>query len=297
MSTNKTTNNSKKNNKSMWGEFSLLSTGMLVALVALCVLSTIFYIYMSMSTPKKVVVTDSAGIFTKDEEKELEAAAKKLSKAKDINVVIITTRDKNDDLKNKFSRYTDSDEDCNQFAKDYYDSKCVTHQLRDNSGICILVDLTIDEPGMRYFRMYTNGTAYFAVSNDECDSIFRRYKSQLSEEEYFDAISSVLGDLNHYSFSSFGFVTFICLILPMGFALIVCGIALRKGKLDPAPKYKEYLEGTDQVKSEEEFLRQKVVVTYDSDSSSGGGGGFSGGGGGFSGGGGGGHSGGGGGRF
>ena len=101
MSTNKTTNNSKKNNKSMWGEFSLLSTGMLVALVALCVLSTIFYIYMSMSTPKKVVVTDSAGIFTKDEEKELEAAAKKLSMAKDINVVIITTRDKNDDLKNK----------------------------------------------------------------------------------------------------------------------------------------------------------------------------------------------------
>ncbi len=287
--------NKAKNKKSMWGEFSLLSSGMLAGLIALCILSVIFYAYMSASTPKKVVVTDNAGIFTKAEENELETAAKRLSKSKDINVVIITTRDKNEDLKQRFGRYTDSDEDCNQFAKDYYDSKCVTHQLRDNSGICILIDLTIDEPGMRYFRMYTNGTAYFAVSNEECDRIFRTYKSELTEGQYFDALSNVLRDLKNYDFSSLGFVTFICLIVPMIITLIACSIVLRKGKLDPAPKYKEYLEGTQNVDTKESFLRQKVVVTYDS-SSSGGGGGFSGGGGGgFSGGGG--HSGGGGGRF
>ena len=280
----------------MFGEFSLLSTGMLIGLIALCVLSMVFYVYMSMSTPKKVVVDDNAGIFTKQEIKTLETAAKKLSKSKDINVVIVTTRDKNADLKG--GRYTDSDEDCNQFAKDYYDSKCVTHQLRDNSGICILIDLTIDEPGMRYFRMYTNGTAYFAVSNEECDSIFRSYKAELTAGEYSEALNLVFDRLHHYSFSSLAFVTFICLILPMLFAFIISFLSLRKGKLDPAPQYKEYLEGTNQVESNENFLKQKVVVTYDSDSSSGGGGFSGGGGGGFSGGGGGGgHSGGGGGRF
>ena len=159
---------------------------------------------------------------------------------------------------------------------------------------------------MRYFRMFTNGTAYFAVSNDECDSIFRRYKAQLSDEKYFDSIAGVLQDLKRYDFNSFGFVTLICLGIPFGIALLITLAGLRKGRLDAAPKYKEYLEGATDVAATEKFLRQKVVVHYDSDSSGGGGGGFSsggfsgggGGGGGFSGGGGGGgHSGGGGGRF
>ena len=111
-SNNSSGKNVKKEKRSMWGEFSLLSTGMLTGLIVLCVLSIALYVYMSVPTQKKVVITDNAGIFSKSEEKDLEAAAKKLSKEKNINVVVITTRDKNSDLKNKYSKYTDSDEDC-----------------------------------------------------------------------------------------------------------------------------------------------------------------------------------------
>ncbi|SCW69744.1 Uncharacterized membrane protein YgcG, contains a TPM-fold domain [Ruminococcaceae bacterium YRB3002] len=284
---------SKKDNlkRSMFGEFSLLSGGMLAGVIALCVLSIALYIYLSLPISKKVVVDDKADIFSSSELDDIEAAAKKLSKAKDINVVLITTRDKNHDLKSSY-KYSDSDEDCNKFAHDYYYDKAAPHKLRDNSGICILVDLSIDEPGMRYFRLFTNGTAYYAVSNEDCDRIFRNYRGELAECEYYTAISGVLKDLGKYSFTSYGFVTFFCLIGPALLALLICFAGLRKGKLDKAPQYKEYLSESEGVQANENFLRQKVVVTYDSDSSSGGGG-FSGGGGG----GGGGHSGGGGGRF
>jgi len=287
----------------MWGEFSLLSTGMTIALAVLCIVSIGLYIYMSIPPAKKVIVEDNAKTFTADQIAELEQAAKRLSKAKDINVVIVTTRDKNNDIDgSKF--YTNSDADCNQFAADYYKYYCAKNTLRDNSGICILIDLEIDEPGMRYFRLFTNGSAYFAVSNSECDRIFRTYKQQLSDGDYSGAIVNVLAKLDDYSFSGFGYVTLLCIGIPIFFAAIVCLIALRKGKLDAAPKYKEYLEGATGTEATETFLRQRVVVTYHSDSSSGGGGGgYHGGGGGHSGGGGGhsggggGHSGGGGGRF
>lgn len=297
-------NNSKKPvKKSMWGEFTLMSTGMTIAIAVLCLVSIGLYIFMSVPPAKKVVIDDHANTFTADEIAELEAAAKELQKAKDINVVIVTTRNKNGDIKGS-RHYTNSDGDCNQFAADYYKDKCAKNTLRDNSGICILIDLEIDEPGMRYFRLFTNGSAYFAVSNSECDRIFRTYKQQLSDGDYSGAIVNVLGKLGDYSFSGFGYVTLVCVGIPLFFAAIICLIALRKGKLDAAPKYKEYLEGATGTESSEKFLRQRVVVTYHTESSGGGGGGGyhggGGGGGGHSGGGGGGgggHSGGGGGRF
>jgi hypothetical protein len=297
-------NRKTKVKKSMWGEFTLMSTGVLILFIVLCILSVALYVFLSIPTPKKVVVDDHAGIFTTEEERELEGYAETLKKEKDINVIIVTTRNKNNDI-DSYMRYTDSDEDCNQFAADYYAQECQALKIRDNSGVCILVDLTIDKAGMRYFRMFTNGTAYFAVSNSECDAIFRRYKAQLSDEKYFDSIAGVLQDLRRYDFSSFAHVSLICLGVPFIIALLVTLAALRKGRLDAAPKYKEYLEGATGVNVSERFLRQKVVVRYDSESSGGGGGGGGGfhsgggGGGGFSGGGGGGggHSGGGGGRF
>ena len=299
-------NGKAKVKKSMWGEFTLLSTGVLIIFIVLCILSVGLYLFLSIPTPKKVVVDDHAGIFTTDEEVMLTDYAQKLKKDKDINVIIVTTRNKNKDI-DSYTRYTDSDEDCNRFAADYYAQECQAIRIRDNSGICILVDLTIDRAGMRYFRMFTNGTAYFAVSNDECDYIFRRYKAQLSDEKYYDSIAGVLQDLRKYDFNSFGYVSLVCLGVPFIIALLITLAGLRKGRLDAAPKYKEYLEGATDVAAHETFLRQKVVVTYDSDSSGGGGGFSGGGGGGFSGGGGGGfsggggggggHSGGGGGRF
>ena len=58
---------SKRMKKSMWGEFTLLSTGMLVAIIALCVLSIVLYIAMSIPPAKKVVINDNARTFTQEE--------------------------------------------------------------------------------------------------------------------------------------------------------------------------------------------------------------------------------------
>ena len=283
--------------KSMWAEFSLLSAGMLTALIAGAVLCIVFYVFMTIPPAKKVVIEDNADIFTKEEMEDLESAAKKFSKANNLNFVIITTRDKNDELKGH-TGYSNSDEDCNKFASDYYKDKCVSNTLKDNSGFCILIDLTVDEPGERYIRLFTNGSAYYSVDNDQCVDILWNNRDVLQDEDYAGGIQGIIKDLSRYDYENYGLITIIAMFGPMIMAFIVCACALRKGKLDKAPKYKEYLEGADNVTSDEKFLRQTVTVSYDSDSSSGGGGGFSGGGGGFSGGGGGGgHSGGGGMRF
>ncbi|MBR2523726.1 MAG: TPM domain-containing protein [Clostridiales bacterium] len=286
----------KKIKKSIWGEFSLLSAGMLTALIAGAVLCIVFYVFMMIPPAKKVVIEDNAGIFSKDEMEDLESAAKKFSKSNNLNFVIVTTRDKNEDLKGH-SKYSNSDEDCNRFAADYYKDKCVTNTLKDNSGFCVLIDLTVDEPGERYIRLFTNGSAYYSVDNEKCVDILWNNRDVLQDGDYAGGVQGVIKDLSRYDYENYGLIMIFAMFGPMIMAVIVCAVALRKGKLDKAPKYKEYLEGADSVVSDEKFLRQKVTVSYDSDSSSGGGG-FSGGGGGFSGGGGGGgHSGGGGMRF
>ena len=295
MSNKATTNNTKKVKRSMWAEFSLLSSGMLIALVVMCVVCIAGYIFMAIPPAKKVVIDDNMDLFSAAEEKEIKAAATKLSKAKNLNIVVVTTNDKNHDMKGSY-KYSNSDEDCDKFAADYYKDKCVDHTLKDNSGFLVLIDLTIDEPGQRYIRIFTNGSAFYTVNNDECVSILYSFRSDLQDE-----LIGIFNKLGNYTYANYALTAFISIFVPALIALFASAITLRKGKLDPAPKYQQYLEGKGDLETSETFLRQKVIVTYDSDSSSGGGGGgFSGGGGGgFSGGGGGGggHSGGGGMRF
>ena len=297
----KATDFPKKVKRSMWGEFSLLSSGMLTALIIMCILCIAGYIFMAIPPSKKVVIDDNMDLFTTSELKDIKAAATKLSKANNLNVVVVTTNDKNHDLKSSY-KYSNSDDDCNRFAADYYKAKCVDHTLKDNSGFLILIDLTIDEPGERYIRIFSNGSAYYSVSNDTCVSILYSFREDLQDKKYAESVEGIFGRLGNYSYRNFGMTALISIFVPALISLLISALALRKGKLDPAPKYQQYLEGKGDLEKSETFLRQKVIVTYDSDSSGGGGGGgggFSGGGGGggFSGGGGGGHSGGGGMRF
>ena len=275
---------SKKNNNkiSLFGEMSMMSVTASILLIILVVACVAFYVFMSSSPKKKVRVDDDAQIFTTSEERELQELAEDLSEDKDINVIIVTTRDKG-------RGYSNSDEDCARYAGDYYADACIKTSLVNNSGICIFIDLTIDEPGQRFFWIYTYGTAYFAIDDDECTALFQSQRSSLSEGDYYGALTRIFDDLEDYDYESVAPMTFFCLIIPAILSLFITWVATSPRGLDKKPASKNYMIPCEGLKLSDKVTKTRKIRH---ESSSGGGlsgGGFSGGGGG--------HSGGGGGRF
>ena len=273
--------------KSIWGEMNAVSGIWLAVIIALVIGSIALFIFMNIQPPKHVVIEDDAGIFTKG---ELEELAKDLKNGHDINIVIATTRD---------NPYGLSDDACKDNAAAYYKENCIKTSMQDNSGFCLYIDLTQDVPGQRFFWLYTYGTAYFSVSDEECQMLFNRNRSSLQNEDYFVAIYNLMCDLDEYNFHSTGLVVVysVCIIIPLLLAAIVTLICTFARSLDKKPQSVEYIDRSscNTVDRTDNFLRKTTRVYHTSSSSGGGGGGgFHGGGGG---GGGGGHSGGGGGRF
>ncbi len=276
--------------KSIWGEFSGISVVAMV-IVALIILGSIAaFIFMNWIPPKSTVIQDDAGIFTDDQLVDIEDLADDLRKSNGINVVIATTR---------HNPHGTSDSDCADYAAEIYQDHCIHTSMQDNSGVCLYIDLTLDKPGYRFFWLYTYGTAYFSVSDEECQGIFNQERGLLSDECYYEAIYNILLDLDEYDYHSAGLV--ICygvsIIVPLLLALVITLLCTHRKKLDPVPASKEYLvrKNSKVVEKEDKFIRKSVsVIRHES---SGGGGFHGGGGGGGFGGGGGGHSGGGGGRF
>ena len=284
---------SAKENKNMklsiWSELSGASIGVGIGLIAIVIVAICFYIFMNLSPAKKVRIDDYAEVFSEAEEKELKDLASRLSSDKDINVVVVTTRNKGDG-------YSNSDADCTRFAGDYYMRNVNTVPLQNNSGVCILVDLTIDEDGQRYFWLYTYGTAHFAVSDDNCQNLFYRNKELLGKKQYAAAIGNILDSLGNYNYKGYGAIVFFTIIIPLLAALLITKLSTPSRRLDPVPGPSTYMISDKNAVTGTDVFKRKTVVRMESSSSGGGGGGgFSGGGGG--GGGGGGFSGGGGGRF
>ena len=271
---------------SIWSELSGASIGIGIGLLVLIIVAIAFYVFMNLSPAKKIKVDDSAEIFSESEEEEISRLAAKLSAMKDINVVIVTTR-------HKGAGYSNSDADCQKFAGDYYMKNVNTVPLQNNSGICILVDLSIDEDGQRFFWLYTYGTAHFAVSDDECQELFYKNKELLGRGEYGTAISNILNKLDNYDYKGYGAIVFFTMIVPLFLAWVITKLSTPSRKLDPVPAASKYKVSPANAVSGSDILKRQTVVRMESSSSGGGGGGgFSGGGGG-----GGGFSGGGGGRF
>jgi len=271
---------------SVLSELNGASIGVGIGLICIIIASIVFYVFMNLSPKKTVEVIDDADLFTSEEIDDITDAAKKLSKEKDINVVIVTTNDKG-------SRYSNSDEDEKRFAEDFYMDHVKTVPLQNNSGVCILIDVTLDYQGGRFFWLYTYGTAHFAVSDDECYALFRSHLSELGDGQYGTAVEGITKSLNDYSYQSYGAIVFFTIIIPVGMSFVITGFASPRRRLDKVPAISVYPHtGTNFVEKHDTF-KSKQVIHHESSS----GGGFSGGGGGFSGGGGGGFSGGGGGRF
>ncbi len=245
--------NSKKNSGnskiSFFGELSMMSVMGTIGLIALVIACFAFYGFMCSSPSKKVRVDDDAGIFTSGEIRELEEMAERLSRKEDINVIIVTTRDKG-------RGYSNSDDDCAEYAGDYYADTCIKTSLVNNSGICIFIDLTLDSPGNRFFWIYTYGTAYFAIDDDECYELFASQRSLLRDEEYFEAISNIMDDLDDYDYESTAAVTFFCLIIPAGLALLITAIATSARRIDKKPESKTYSTPDSSI-----TLKDKVIKT------------------------------------
>ena len=303
MSTNNVSNtNTKKEPKSrisIWGEVSTLSVTMLIVLLVVVIACIVLYVLMNIPPKKSSYIVDNAKIFSAEEEEALTRQISDMSKTKDINVIILTTRDKGEG-------YTNSDEDCKAFVTDYYTKNIVDNPFRNHSGFCILVDLTRDYPGERFFWLYTYGTAHFSVGDDDVSRIFYSYREKLAAHNYYGAIEGILGELNGYSYQNQSIVVFFSIIIPAIAAALISLLGIRGKSLDPKPAYSRYLTSRNtNVNSNEKLVKTREIVYNDNDGGSfGSGGGFSGGsfggGGGFSGGGfggGGGFSGGGGGRF
>ena len=275
--------NKKSESKiSIWNEFNLVSGLGGAGLIALVIACIGMYIFMNLSPKKTVKVIDDADIFTRSEISELEDIAEDLSEDKDINIVIVTTR-------NKGRGYTNSDEDCQRYAENFYFDHIRGVPLQNNSGFCLLVDLTEDEPGRRFFWLYTYGTAHFAVDDDECYEIFYGHKDDLAHERYFDALEGIMDDLDDYSFKGYPEIVFFTMMIPVAGAWFVTHVVARGKKLDSKPGAERYANGVSAIGTNDIVTKTRVV--HHTSSSSSGGGGFSGGGGG------GGFSGGGGGRF
>ncbi len=273
---------------SVLSELNGTSIGVGIGLICIIIASVIFYVFMNLSPAKTVKVIDDADLFTSQELEDITNSAKKLSKDKDINVVIVTTN-------NKGKKYTNSDEDEKRFAEDFYMENVKTVPLQNNSGVCILIDVTLDYQGGRFFWLYTYGTAHFAVDDDDCYSLFRKYFSQLGSGEYGTAVNGITNDLGKFSYQSYGAIVFFTIIIPVGLSFAVTAIASPKRRLDKLPAISTYSIPGSNIVEKNDIFKSKKVIHHTSSS---GGGGFSGGGGGgFSGGGGGGFSGGGGGRF
>ncbi len=274
--------------KSLWGEMNAVSASAMAIIAVIVIASIALFIYMNLIPPKHVYIEDDADIFTEEELEELEDLAKDLKKSHDINIVIATTRDNPKGV---------SDDDCKDYAAEIYKEHCIHTSMQDNSGICLYIDLTVDKPGSRFFWLYTYGTAYFTVDDDDCSRLFGMYRDELSSEQYFTAIYNLLIDLDEYDYHSFGLILTYgaCLIIPLILAGLVTLFCTISKKLDKAPASVEYIDRKNcmTIEQSDTFLRKSTRVYQSSSSAGGGGGGFHGGGGG----GGGGHSGGGGGRF
>lgn len=203
--------------KSIFAELNSLSitAGIMIFLLMLACIAG--YIYLLVPTPKTVRIEDGADVFTQEEIEDLKDAAKDLSKRRDMNVIIITTRDKG-------AGYSDSDEDCAEYCLDQYDEIVRKNTIKDNSGMCIFLDLTHDAPGERFFWMYTYGSTYLAISDSEINDIFAKAKSNgLEDLDYARAMNFIIDEVGSHAWNKESELggTIVAAVIPLVFAIII----------------------------------------------------------------------------
>ena len=265
----------------------LRGLSLLVILLVFAILSgsILLYLFMLKVPDKRVVIDDQMGLFSEQELAVLEEAAEELSNKHNINVAIVATNDKG-------YKYGNNESGERDYADDYYRETFRSNPLQDNSGFVFLVDLTYTSLGMRYFYIYTYGTAHYTVSNSEVEKIVRNHEDDLVEGRYASAFSGMIDDLDARDYTSPGLIiTWVMLLLVPLIVAIVFYLRFFKTKsLDDYPKSETFLNGKlcKSVETKDTFVSMMTTKVKRSPNYSGGnhggignlgGGGFSGGGG------------------
>lgn len=280
---------------SAFSEFTSLSALYIGIFVFLLVASLALYTWMAIPPAKVYELVDDADLFTEADEEEMLGVMKKISRDRDVNVMVVTVTDKGSDYMSW------SESDSIRYAEDQFKELSRFEELRDNSGVLIFIEI---DGGYRFFYIVTFGTARASITNEECDAIYQRQLPTLRDGDYSLAVKQSLSEIREHNFTStlliITYLSFI--VLPIIAVVVILLIVARRKRTKITVDHKTYYDSKNSVATGDEdiFLREKVSVTYHSSGSGGsgfsggGGGGFSGGGGG---GGGGGGFGGGGGRF
>ncbi len=163
MSENNGNNEKKKYSvgKSIFAELNAVSITTLCLIALLLIAAIAVYIFTVVPPAKKVMVMDDANVLSEQEESDVLEMAEKLKDEHDMNVIVITTRDKGEDFAN-------SKNGVSQYGKVMYDKYSRKNRLRDNSGVVIILDLTDDRSNERFFWIYQYGTAYLTLSDSDC---------------------------------------------------------------------------------------------------------------------------------
>lgn len=175
-----------------------MSAAMYIFAAVLIALACFFLVSLMSGNPKtQVMIRDDANVFSENEIILIENAAQHLHDHLKMNVVVITTRDKNATI-NLPNEYYDLDWSRKEFAEDFYHLK-VAKEFKDNRGIVILVDLTEGANNMECFNIYSMGTIKFVLSNGDITRIISPNKEAILNRNYSKAvlysINGILMDL------------------------------------------------------------------------------------------------------
>lgn len=273
-----TSNIPARRKTSALSEFSVLSAGILAAIIVFAVLSIAFYVFMMRPPVKTYAIDDAADLLSQTEEKKIGNLARELSEKKQINVIVVTTDDKGES-------YSQNDDGSESFAADKYAELSGFTSFKDNSGVLLLIDME-----NRYVYIYTYATAHAAVTNEECVAMTDSVVYKLQQQKYADALESLIGQISDNDFFSGALVMLYVLYIagPLAIVAVVLFIAAHRKRSKITTNYTTYMDlvNTKNLGDQDIFDHKTVTVTTTSSSSGGGHSGGGGGGGGHSGGGG-----------
>ena len=229
--------------KSAFAEFGLLSGAVLAVVIALMVACVSFYVYLVHVPERKVVIHDEANIFTPVEEEDLYQQAQRLSRERNINVVIVTVNQGLDDRHSK------------SYAEKRYFEAVGKDRFRDNSGFEIYIDNTPDSSGSRFFWIVTNGSVFYRVNNKVVDSMFYQNRDTLSRGGFKKAVDNILPRFYSYDYNlgSVAAINILTILIPLIGAIGITYLGTRPLKLDVRPRFTTY-------KGESRIIRLKDSV-------------------------------------
>lgn len=146
-------------------------------LLALCLMLSAFVPVFAEETDRKVY--DYAGLFSAEEKEALQARAEEIVRECGMDMVFLTTE-------------STGGTDAKHYAADFYEENGFGVGA-DYSGIIMIIDM-----GERDAEIVTCGRAITVFTDYYIDKIWNSMRGSLSDGEYFAAMETLCGSVEHY---------------------------------------------------------------------------------------------------